>query len=214
MRPYYEDDVVAIYHGDCRELLPELPPAHVVITDPPYPNQAGHFEAQICGAVDVLKNYQCKQWLVFWDEMSTPPISLPLVARHIWHRTNTNRPDNYEAIFEFNRDGIKRASRVLPFAVIAPGLTGCNEATGHPTQKSKKLLAALITQSGMRGPIYDPFMGSGTTLRAAKDLGIKAIGIEINEGYCEVAAKRMAQEVFQFNGLAKIESKGPELFVI
>lgn len=114
---------------------------------------------------------------------------------HVWHRTNTNRPDNYEAIYHYAQDGIRRPSRVLPFAVIAKGLTGCKEATDHPTQKNVKLMRTLIQMSKSEGTILDPFVGTGTTLRAAKDLGRKAIGIEIEERWCEVAANRMAQEV-------------------
>lgn len=66
----------------------------------------------------------------------------------------------------------------------------------HTTQKPLELmkeLVALFTDPGEL--ILDPFMGSGTTLRAAKDCGRKAIGIELEEKYCEVAAKRMRQEV-------------------
>jgi site-specific DNA-methyltransferase (adenine-specific) len=70
---------------------------------------------------------------------------------------------------------------------------------GHPTQKPISIIAPLIRCSASEGEVVlDPFMGSGTTLRAAKDLGRKAIGIEIEERYCEIAAKRMAQEVFEF----------------
>lgn len=66
----------------------------------------------------------------------------------------------------------------------------------HPTQKPLRLLTDLVGLFSDAGEtILDPFMGSGTTLRAAKDLGRKAIGIEIEEKYCEIAAKRMAQEV-------------------
>jgi tRNA G10 N-methylase Trm11 len=73
----------------------------------------------------------------------------------------------------------------------------CFPNTPHPNQKPVGLMAWCIESAGV-GPqqtILDPYMGSGTTLRAAKDLGRKAIGIEIEERYCEIAAKRMQQEV-------------------
>lgn len=67
---------------------------------------------------------------------------------------------------------------------------------GHPTQKPVEVISPLIRASSLIGDmVIDPFMGSGTTLRAAKDLGRKAIGIEIEEKYCEIAARRLAQEV-------------------
>jgi site-specific DNA-methyltransferase (adenine-specific) len=66
----------------------------------------------------------------------------------------------------------------------------------HPTQKPLGLIRRIVESILPPGGVcIDPFMGSGTTLRAAKDLGRKAIGIEIEERYCEIAAKRMSQEV-------------------
>lgn len=190
--PYYADDHVVIYHGDCRDMLADLT-ADVIVTDPPYPNGAGHFVDALNSAEQICGEIEQGHALVFWDEMTSPPVPLPLVARHIWHRSNTNRPDNYEAIFEYAADGRKRPSRVMSFAVVFPGLTGCAEATGHPTQKPERLMRALVLMTD--GMVLDPFMGSGTTLVAAKSLGRRAIGIEIEERYCEVAARRCSQEV-------------------
>lgn len=71
-----------------------------------------------------------------------------------------------------------------------------DEASDHPCPKPLKLLTWLVSHS--EGHITDPFMGSGTTLKAAKELGRKATGFDVSEAYCEIAAKRMAQEVFDF----------------
>ncbi len=191
---YYSDGSTAIALGDCRLILPHLEPVDLVLTDPPYPNGAGHFVASIQQAEAALRSIQASRFMVFWHQLSLPPVQLPLVAHHIWHRTNTNRPDNYEPIYEFAAE-VERHSRVFPHAVIFPGLTGCYEATGHPTQKPEALMRELIVLRKDISTILDPFMGSGTTLRAAKDLGRKCIGIEIEEKYCEIAAKRLAQEV-------------------
>lgn len=194
--PYYSDESTTIYCGDAREIAPDLPAIEVVATDPPYPNGAGHFDDGIPAAIWVLSNLDAARWFVFWHQLEAPRVrARPLVARHIWHRTNTNRPDNYEAIYEYAAEP-ERPSRVFPFPVVYPGLTGCKEATGHPTQKPKRLLTALLTlRKHDDGIVLDPFMGSGTTIDAAKSLGRRAIGIEIDERHCEDAARRLAQGV-------------------
>lgn len=193
MTPYYQDDAVVIYHGDCREIVPQLS-FDVTVSDPPYPNNAGHFVDAVDCARDVLS--RIGDSLIFWTELERPPVNLPLVAVHIWHRTNVNgRP--YEPIYHFDSSGEKRRSEVLQHAAIFEGVgPGCNEYLGHPTQKPVALMNTLIGKTS--GIILDPFMGSGSTIRAAKDLNRKAIGIEISERYCEMAVKRMSQEVFNF----------------
>lgn len=194
LTPYYEHEGIVIYHGDCLAVIPSVSALNCdcVITDPPYPNNAGHFVDAIESAVAFLCNFKTDRWFVFWSQLVRPPVPLPLVAKHIWHRTNTNRPDNYEAIYEFADDESERASRVFPHAVVYEGLTGCSEATGHPTQKPERLMRQLISLRDV-ACVLDPFMGSGTTLVAAKRLGRKAIGIELEEKYCEIAAKRLQQ---------------------
>ncbi len=67
--------------------------------------------------------------------------------------------------------------------------------TGHPAEKPSTLMARIIQTSATKGPVLDPFMGSGSTLVAARTLGIRAIGIEADEGWCAVAASRCSQEV-------------------
>lgn len=190
-RPYKDRRVIGdctLYLGDCLEILPLLGKADAVVTDPPYPNNAGHFVDGIEAARCVMSSVEAAQWLVFWTEIETPPVPLPLVAVHVWYRTNTNRPDNYEPIFEYRADGEKRASRVLPYCVIAPGLTGI-VASGHPTEKHVGLMVELVKRSA--GVVLDPFMGSGTTGVACVKLGRKFIGIEINPEYFDIACKRI-----------------------
>ena len=200
MNPYYEADGITIYHGDALEVLESLPAVGAVVSDPPYPNNAGHFVDGIAAAEEFCRTFLCEEWLVFWDELTRPPVPLPLVAVHVWHRTNSNRPDNYEPVYHFTAAGAHKASRCFGYPVVYPGLTGCKEATGHPTQKSERLMQRLVGMTA--GTVLDPFMGSGTTLVAAKNLGRKAIGIEVEERYCETAAKRLAQGVLDLGGVA------------
>jgi len=195
LRPYAEGKGWKLFNADCREVVNAIGPIDTVLTDPPYPNNAGHFDDGIDAARELMTARIARQWLVFWTEIETPPVLLPYVAKHIWHRSNTNRPDNYEPIYHFAADGRKRASRVLSYAVIYPGLTGCHEATGHPTQKNQKLMRKLLEIAKPEGLVFDPFAGSGTTLRAAVDCGYEVVGCEVDEQWCEKAAKRMQQQV-------------------
>ena len=103
---------------------------------------------------------------------------------------------NWEEIYVLGT-GFKgeRTSGVLYF-IADRECNGVVRERDHPTEKPLALMKELVRKSP--GDVCDPFMGSGTTLRAAKDLGRRAIGIEIEEKYCEIAAKRLSQKVFQF----------------
>jgi hypothetical protein len=182
--PYYQDDLVTIYHGDAGV-------ADALVTDPPYPNNAGHFDDDVPAARQLLGTWDGGDALVFWSELDRPPVSAALVAVHVWHRANVNgRP--YESIYHFATDGQKRRSEVYRSAVPFRNATG-SEYVGHPTQKPVGVMRWLVEKTV--GIILDPFAGSGSTLVAAKEAGRSAIGIEIEERYCEIAANRCRQEV-------------------
>jgi DNA modification methylase len=115
-------------------------------------------------------------WIV-WDKLNTMPTFGD--CELLW--TNVDRKSVKKVTVQYN------------------GLLGKEQHRWHPTQKPLKLLHWCVDHySAVGDRILDPFMGSGTTLRAAKDLGRKAVGIEIEERYCEVAAKRMEQSTLGF----------------
>jgi len=212
-KPYYQDDQATIYHGDCREILPLLEPGSIdlVLTDPPYGishrrGKAGDRGKGITKGADIMHgdshpftpsillafdeiitwgaNFYCRQlpdtgrWLI-WDKQGHGGSGDFAEAEVAWHSKG-----RAIKIFRHMWLGVQRDSEV-------------GEARLHPTQKPCRLLTWCIQQSKNEaaGYILDPFMGSGTTLRAAKNLGRKAIGIEIEERYCEIAVKRLAQGV-------------------
>jgi len=187
MTPYYQDSAVTIYHGDCREILPIA--CDVLVTDPPYVGY-DKYEWDVVGLVGLLPPVRS---FVFWKGSEFP---LDWTARHVWAKANRNignRGEQYEEVYEINGGS---TGLVMRHAVIDSPMNATLNGDvfwGHPTQKPIRLLLRLLRMTD--GLVLDPFAGSGTTLLAAKTLGRKAIGIEIEERYCEIAAKRCAQEV-------------------
>lgn len=213
MIPYYDDGTVTIYHGDARELLPVVSEAGaVLVTDPPYgighssnktgaPRRGEQIANDDSTAVRdvVLKEWAGKPAIVFGScRTSKPPI--PIRAVLVWDKGghvgmgDLSLPwkQNWEHIYISGPGFVgRRDTGVLRFNAMWP----CNDLYSHPHEKPIELMRALVGKCAPLATIIDPFMGSGTTLRAAKDLGRRAIGVEVEERYCEAAARRMAQEV-------------------
>lgn len=210
MAPYYQDGAVTIYHGDARELLPAMDRADLVITDPPYgmafrSNYRAVKHDRIAGDeelpldliwLSISKAVRAAYVFCRWDNLAAMPPPKSVLA---WVKNNWSMGDlqhehgrQWEAVCFYPKAAHEFIERIPD--VIRADRTG-NEL--HPTQKPESLLSALIA-ANVGETILDPFMGSGGTLRAAKDLGRKAVGIEIDERYCEIAAKRCGQEVFNF----------------
>ena len=191
--PYYDHAGITIYHGDCRDILPHLPKVDLVLTDPPYGMRKADWDMEVvpwwdwvpqvptaafCG-VRGLFDLPRPDWIGAWVR-----------AGSVQRNGSLGGFNNWEPIAFY------RLSRLVNDVISCPNDGGKTE---HPTEKPLRLILRLL---GIMPPglVLDPFMGSGTTLRAAKDLGRKAIGIEIEERYCEIAAKRLQQEVFDFGG--------------
>ena len=216
-KPYYHDERagITIYNADCREILPFLPKVDLVLTDPPYGIGADRnlrANKQHGKAVAPSKDYgignwdtqapprwlfdmvtDFSQWQIFWggNYFGLPPSKCWLV----WDKDNG---DNGYADCELAWTNLDKAVRKIKhrwMGMLQEDMKN-KEERYHPTQKPLPVMAWAIEQAPAEcQTILDPFMGSGTTLRAAKDLGRKAIGIEIEEKYCEIAVKRLAQEV-------------------
>lgn len=214
MKPYYQDSACTIYHADCRDVLPGLDKVDLVLTDPPYGigEAAKRHESRdkLCKAggygQDNWDNSPFDQDWLNWiiahaaracvfggNYYNMAPSSCWLV----WDKDNgTNDFADCELVWT----NLKQAVRLIKYRwkgiLQQPGKE--RDIRKHPTQKPLHVIKWVISQADKHGEnntILDPFMGSGTTLRAAKDLGRKAIGIEIEEKYCEIAVKRLAQEV-------------------
>jgi len=223
MKLYYDQSGIQIIHGDCWEILPELGMVDHVITDPPYSQEHTHqkhsssvisrqalgfsgLSEEQCVSLAVSWVKKASRWCVFtceWHYMEALHRSGVLIRFGIWRKpggapqfTGDRPGTGWEGVAICHREGKKRwngGGRHAFWQVpVARG-------TGHPTEKPLKLYTSFITDfTDPDDVILDPFMGSGTTLRAAKDLGRQAIGIEIEERYCEIAARRCSQEVLAF----------------
>lgn len=205
--PYYDKQGITIYHGDCRTILPLLCTVDLVITDPPYgmqfqSNRRVNQYAPIVGddkiAIDLIemaieKSMAAAYVFCRWDNLVKMPPPKSVLA---WVKNNWSMGDlkhehgrQWEACCFYPRAEHKFIKRI-PDVLFAKSTN--NEL--HPTQKPVSLIEQLIVANRCES-ILDPFMGSGTTLLAAKLTGKSAIGIEIEERYCEIAVRRLSQGV-------------------
>jgi DNA modification methylase len=219
MKPYYQDSAVTIYHGDCRDIFVWVS-ADLILTDPPYGVGGGS------GTIGKTRSHK-SSYGEFEDTLSNVIVSIVPRFKQIVERFPRAiitpgplamcyypQPDSFGCLLQSRTSGMQKwgwcdAQPIFYYGRdprVGKTISKCSfdnnqrpEDNGHPCPKPVRAWSHLILKGSLDNEtILDPFMGSGTTLRAAKDLGRKAIGIEIEEKYCEIAAKRMAQEVFQF----------------
>ena len=205
MKAYYQDEWVTIYHGDCREILPELPKVDLVLTDPPY-----GLNTKMQGGTWGIKFKHGD--MQDWDYLVAQSLIDLIITKGdhsiIWGGNNYIMPPSRCWL---SWDKLQKLDTLADFELAwtnfdkpAKAWTEKrNHAEGgnvHPTQKPISLFKWCILKADNAQTILDPFMGSGTSLMASKELNRHCIGIEIEEKYCEIAAKRCSQQVFDLTG--------------
>ena len=247
MTPYYSDDFVTIYHGDCFDILHDLSGIGAVVTDPPY-SSGGAFRGD--RAMQTTAKYVqtgtmayrpdfagdnrdqrsflvwCSMWLNAARRASEPgavlasfidwrqlPVLTDAVQAGGWQWRNL--ATWWKPGVRMQRGSFSLSAEYVVYATNGPSdsdfagavqnVFKCAPVTGdakdHIAEKPVDVMRWIMQTVAPGAVVLDPFMGSGTTLRAAKDTGHPVIGIEVDERYCEIAAKRMAQEVLDFGGV-------------
>ncbi len=216
MKPYYEHNGITIYHGDCREIIPSLVGVDVVVTDPPYgilnlagkgstpcvrksPRQIGSGKLK-----DRVLNGSDVRWDIAPTEEDFELIRAISKTQIIWGGNYFPLPawrgvlvwDKCQPWENFSQVEIAWTNIDRPAAIFREAVTLGTPNKQHPTQKPLSLMLWCVNMT--EGTILDPYAGSGSTLLAAKESNRSAIGIEIDEPYCEIAAKRLSQEVMDF----------------
>jgi len=223
IKPYFEDHGITLYHGDAREILPELETEtfDMALTDPPYlVSYSGRWGSDI----EIIKGDSESSWVepVFtevwrllkpdslclsfygwphaetflsaWKAIGFRPVSLIAFIKDRWGLGQFTRA-KHEPAYLLAKGKPKRPnvaiSDVLDWEQTSAHL--------HPNQKPLRAISKIVsTYTSDHSSILDPFCGSGTTLIAARNLGRRAVGVEIDERYCELIALRLSQEAFEF----------------
>jgi DNA modification methylase len=194
-------DVVTIgnatlYHGDCRDIIPALPPVDCVVTDPPYSYDGNEFYFPVDAVDEALAAFiASRHCLVFYPSLGA--IAGTPTAVHVWHKAVPIHPNSetgnvaghhYERIAEYNG---RKKCRVFRAAAIMPNFAACAaELTPHPTQKPLNLMQSIVSET--KGTVFDPFTGSGSTGVACVVLGRPFVGVEIQRKYFDIACERIA----------------------
>ncbi len=223
LRPYFEDHSITLYHGDAREILPQLEPEtfDMALTDPPYlVSYSGRWGSDL----EIIQGDSESSWVepVFteiwrllkpdslcfsfygwphaetflstWKTIGFRPVSLIAFIKDRWGLGQFTRAQHETAYLLAKgrpRKPNAAISDVLDWEQTSPHL--------HPNQKPLRAISKVVsTYTSEHCRILDPFCGSGTTLIAARNLGRSAVGIELEERYCEIVALRFSQDVFTF----------------
>lgn len=225
--PYYDEGGVTLYHGDAMAILPTLSRESVdlVVTDPPYFQPATHYvplrndaaPKKSIGDMSILE-LAFKAWcsemaalvrttgtIYFFCDGQSYPLAFTALYPHAKHV----RPVVWDKVVSFNGYTWRHQHELIAWAEMADATrvpTGdgdvlrCRavpaEERAHPAQKPVPLVRSLIAKHDAE-LVLDPFSGSGTALVAARQLGRRAIGIEINEDYCRIAAERLREEGYE-----------------
>ena len=222
MTPYYADDSVTIYHGDALEVVPTLGMVDLVLTDPPFFMPAQHYAARSdwqrtwgdtailgrwwAGVLDTVLPWlrRTGHFITFCDDESYPVFYPELYRRMetlnalVWDKGAIGMGSPWRHTHELILAGRWSASKWTGGGGQSDVLRAKTIQTAeryHPVDKPVELLRMLLAPTTAPGDVVlDPFLGGGSTLVAAKEAGRKGIGVEIEERYCEVAARRCSQE--------------------
>jgi site-specific DNA-methyltransferase (adenine-specific) len=204
VKPYYADDLVTIYHGDMRDVLPALPAESIdlVFTDPPYPREFLPLYGDIAreAARLLVPGGSC---IAYAGHFALPEV-IDLMTAHLawWWIIQCEHPGSWASLVAYRMKATWKPVVWLKRPPLFPprnnGMTLDRlrspraKSSGHAWEQGvegQDLIDALA------GTVIDPCAGTGTILVAAKQVGRRAIGVEIEERWCERAALRCSQEV-------------------
>ena len=209
MTPYYDCDGITIYNGDCREVLPTLPKFDLLLTDPPYgigrdgsrPSTSKHGGRKAYEFMgwdskspedELLRTcIESTKEQIVWGANYFPQVLQPSMGWLVWDKGQDICSSDCELAYSSRKGALRR--------IVLNRVELAKDNASHPTQKPLALMRWCLSFAPDAKTILDPFMGSGTTLVAAKREGRKAVGIELEERYCEAAVKRLQQGVFDFD---------------
>jgi len=215
---YYDEDGITIYNADCREVLPQLESGGFCWTDPPYNVGKDYGTWNDSMPADEYRAFT-REWVDCVNRIC-PEIAIYVPDNHICFYWQTLGENFRQIVLSYSAEGAFRRGFVNQFSSILtnakpkkrtknvwhncqmPGLGFFfrEQTYGHPGYTSQDVTRRVL--SNLAAPdtvIIEPFCGTGTTLRAAKDLGLRAIGIEISKDYCDIAIERLRQQAFNFD---------------